>query len=235
VVYTFNLDNSTYAPGAPITATAAASPALCNNGDQLGVNQEMAATINGQTQSLYNNFVSQGNSAINQSTFTAQTTPGSYDALFVASSSYFDVYDQVYDYSSVPVTDQIPYGVAAGGSSSISTSSVASSSTPSPAGPPDCTFNSNPSTILVPESSNLDYACENVTSCEIQGGDFGYSPGQPLSINPDFTTQGSQSVSITTSTVYTLNCRGGGSNSNYIVNLQANVNVGSTNLFEIAP
>ncbi len=91
---------------------------------------------------------------------------------------------------------------------------------------PLCTFTANPSQIVLPQSSNLNYSCMNVTSCSLLGGEFG--SGTPLPVSGG-AVSGSKSVAPKTNTSYTLSCYGQqpGSNPNYQkdVNVQVKVQV----------
>jgi hypothetical protein len=86
---------------------------------------------------------------------------------------------------------------------------------------PSCSIpalDASPSSIVVPESSNLQYYCKHVTSCSLTGSDSTtYSsiiypdpayPGTPI---PTIIASGTQSISPSVTTVYTLSC----TNANY--------------------
>jgi len=101
--------------------------------------------------------------------------------------------------------------------------------------PPSCSFNADPSRIVLPEQSNLIYSCVHVTTCNLLGGQFGGSPGRVLTVTAN-TANGSIPVSPTKDTQYTLQCYGElpppGSNLNYRQNVDVNVDVAGPTIHE---
>jgi hypothetical protein len=247
VTYTFNLDQSTYAPGAPITAVTTISDTTCSNGLLESATADVSASVNGSTKTLYN-AAANGSLSSGQSNFTAPSTPGTYTAVFNGSDL------ATYDNSPLqenPVSDSIPYTVQASGgttpsgpstssttSGSSTSGGVTASTTPTvpPPQPPVCSFTGNPSHIVIPESSNLYYSCVNVTACSLSGGQFGSYPGISVPVNSSLdTASGTQAVQPNTDTGYQLNCTEADNGVNYSDELETYVIVDSPNLIEISP
>ena len=101
---------------------------------------------------------------------------------------------------------------------SLSSCNTACTSNPPP--PPACTLGvncpvcnssltANPTSIVVPESSNLSYSCSNVTRCQISGASTG-----KFSTPTDVPANGNVSTTPSITTTYTLACV----NSNYAQN-----------------
>jgi hypothetical protein len=245
VTYTFNLDQSTYAPGGQLTALTTVTGASCSNGaTNRTEGQNIDATVNSVKQSLLTGGI--GQLTAGQGTFVVQTTPGTYAAVFNAQG--VANYDGIILDSS-PINDSIPYTVAVGGGSAPSgpsTSSTGSGSstsgggTPSgpttPAQPPVCSFTSNPSHIVIPESSNLYYSCQHVTACSISGGQLGNYPGISVPVDSSLNTaSGTQAVQPNADTNYELDCTEANSGVNYSDELETYVIVDSPDLIEINP
>jgi hypothetical protein len=68
-----------------------------------------------------------------------------------------------------------------------------------------CTFSANPTTLIIPEKSKLNYSCSNVSSCSITGGNtsVNLSPAGNSTV-----ISGTTAVSPTANTTYTLTCSG---------------------------
>jgi hypothetical protein len=240
VEYDFNVDQSVYPPGGTLTATVTASGASCDNGGYSPVTENITATVNGATKSLISGVVALLSTG--QATFNVESTPGMYNA-------QFDVPDAtaVLDHYTIEqraVTDSIPYTVMAGFTPSTSTPSSPGSSTSGGSGvpsgpaalPPVCTFTSNPSHIVIPESSYLSYSCQNVTACDLSGGQFGAYPGVAVTVDPTaHTASSTQAVTPPMDTTYELDCSNTGSGVSYSNELQTYVIVDSPDLIEIAP
>ncbi len=120
---------------------------------------------------------------------------------------------------------------------------------------PDCTTNgscpkclvpalsANPSSIVVPESSNLDYNCQHITSCTLSGGGNSFPityspdpafPGTPI---PTEIASGTAITTPSTTTVYTLACTNDNDapSINSSINSTVTVTVGGSGLCETNP
>jgi len=102
--FTLSLDKSTYLPGETIAADGLIINALCNNGMDILVLNEitgtLTTTINGTTDSIW----------YGTGYFTAQNTPGTYTAVFAANIIVTDaVTGEVF--TNGVVTSEIPYTV----------------------------------------------------------------------------------------------------------------------------
>jgi hypothetical protein len=98
-----------------------------------------------------------------------------------------------------------------------------------------CTLTASPSSIVVPETSTLQYSCTNVTQCTLSGGQF--DGGQSVAV--DSTTQtanGSVTIDPASTTTYTLSCANVGNYSNTdTTTIPTTITVGGTGLCETNP
>ncbi|HEY5221333.1 MAG TPA: hypothetical protein VIJ29_04335 [Candidatus Paceibacterota bacterium] len=104
-------------------------------------------------------------------------------------------------------------------------------------GSPNCSnpiISASPANIVIPESSQLSYNCQNVNSCTLTGSDGSNYSNNITWVNPT-TASGTQSVAPSVTTVYTFSCTTGGSGSSASVSLPVQVTVGGTSRCEQNP
>jgi len=92
---------------------------------------------------------------------------------------------------------------------------------PPPSNPPSCTFGASPQQVVPPGQSTLSWTCTNAVSCQLDGATVA--------------TGGSEQVSPTTNTTYTLSCEGSGSGSTNTVTTHTTVTTQGPNVHEINP
>jgi len=92
---------------------------------------------------------------------------------------------------------------------------------PPPSNPPSCTFGASPQQIVPPGQSTLSWSCANAASCQLDGAGV--------------LTSGSEQVSPTTNTTYTLSCEGFGSGPTNTVTTQTTVMTRGPSIHEINP
>jgi len=92
---------------------------------------------------------------------------------------------------------------------------------PPPPPPPSCTFGASPQQIVPPGQSTLSWTCTNAVSCQLDGAAV--------------PTNGSEQVSPTTNTTYTLSCNGSGSGPTNTFTTQTTVTTQGPNVHEINP
>ena len=91
----------------------------------------------------------------------------------------------------------------------------------------------DPTSIVVPESSSLNYSCSHVTACQLSGGQF--NQGQNVAVNQSSeTANGNVSTTPSITTTYTLTCVNG-NYSDDAVSSNAQVTVNGTGLCEQNP
>jgi hypothetical protein len=115
-------------------------------------------------------------------------------------------------------------------------------STPPPPPPVACTpgvncpvcgqpLTANPSSIVVPELSNLNYSCSNVTECQLTGGDLNVL-ANTITLPSLGTITGSATDTPSSTTTYTLTCVNSNANS---TSSTATVTVNGSSLCEQNP
>jgi len=92
---------------------------------------------------------------------------------------------------------------------------------PPTSNPPSCTFGASPQQVVPPGQSTLSWSCTNAASCQLDGATVA--------------TSGSEQVSPTTNTTYTLSCAGSGSGSTNTVTTQTTVTTQGPNVHEVNP
>lgn len=103
---------------------------------------------------------------------------------------------------------------------------------------PSCSLSAEPSSVVVPESSNLTYSCANVdvNRCTMTGGQFSAQwGGTPLTGFSGTSVQGSVSATPDQATSYAITCYGIGKYAGTEATATTTVTVTNPTLYEINP
>lgn len=107
---------------------------------------------------------------------------------------------------------------------------------PPPPPPPSCQLSADPTTVVVPLSSNLTYSCTNVTSCNPITNSADTSTVQVVVNNMNDTANGTDIVYPTVNTTYTLACQDTNSNNQSVNGIfTTQINVGGPGSGECNP
>lgn len=202
--FTVNINKSTYAPGEAVTTTSSFVSNVCANGYSEGDGGTVTATVNGVTQTIETPYV-----LVGTGNFTAQNSPGTYNAVFNATGTGYGEPLYAYAYYGLNEYDQWGWmvdtsGPLATGQATIPYNVIAT---------PIASITASPSTVANGAGTTLSWTSSNTDYCERTGVGSNYNgaaSGAPYSSGTAIGTTNTAATSalVYNPTVFYLRCHG---------------------------